>query len=214
LVLAESQTDGRGRGANLWWAGRGALTFSLLIETEAVQLPPRRLPQASLVVGLAVCEAIEDFLDQPETALKWPNDVYLRRRKVCGILIEVPPERSGVIVIGIGINVNNSVRHAPQELQSSAIALYDAAGREFSLAEVLTRVLLRLEDRLASIGHRDEELRTRWRERCMLTSRTVHVESAVRSVVGLCRGIDEEGALVIETADRTERCFGGVVTRF
>ena len=118
--------------------------------------PPRQWPQASLTVGLAVCEAIEDILDEPAIQLKWPNDVYVRRRKVCGILIELPPQQKQLIVIGIGINVNNSARDAPAELQSSAIALCDAAQREFSLIDVLLRVLLRLQDRLDWIGRRDE----------------------------------------------------------
>jgi BirA family biotin operon repressor/biotin-[acetyl-CoA-carboxylase] ligase len=225
LVLAETQTEGRGRGANHWWADQGALTFSLLLQTDARRLPPRLWPQASLMVGLAVCEAIEDFLDEPpgRTAvqdqkptvqLKWPNDVYVQRRKVCGILIELPPERKEAIVIGIGINVNNSAWHAPGELQSSAIALCDAASREFSLSEVLVRVLVRLQDRLGWIGRRDDELRTRWRERCLLTGHTVQVDWGRRRVVGRCHGIDDEGALVIQTANQTERCFAGTVTRF
>ncbi len=214
LVLAESQTSGRGRGQNQWWARPGALTFSLLIEADAAQLPPQRWPQASLTAGLAVCEAIEELLDEPAIHLKWPNDVYVQHRKVCGILIEPPPQRKQVIVIGIGINVNNSMEHAPTDLQSTATALCDAAEREFSLADVLVRVLLRLQDRLNWIGQRDDELRTRWRERCLLTGRNVHLDAGTRRVVGLCHGIDDEGALVIETENATERCFAGTVTRF
>jgi BirA family biotin operon repressor/biotin-[acetyl-CoA-carboxylase] ligase len=214
LVVAETQTDGRGRGTNLWWAQRGALTFSLLIETNAMRLPPRHWPTASLTAGLAVCEALEDVLDDPAIQLKWPNDVYLRQRKVCGILIEVPPQQKEAIVIGIGINVNNSARHAPEDLQSSAIALCDAAQCQFSLTQVLERVLVRLQERLGWIGHRDQELRHRWRERCLLTGRTVHLDSGTRNVVGLCHGIDDDGALVIETVNETERCFAGAVTQF
>lgn len=214
LVLAETQTEGRGRGSNHWWAQRGALTFSLLLEADAMQLAPRQWPQASLTVGLAVCEAIENLLDEPAIRLKWPNDVYVRRRKVCGILIELPPQQKQVIVIGIGINVNNSARDAPEDLQSSAIALCDAAKREFALIDVLLRVLVRLQDRIDWIGSRDEELWAKWRERCLLTNRTVHFDSGTRELVGLCRGIDDEGALVIETVNQTERCFAGVITQF
>jgi BirA family biotin operon repressor/biotin-[acetyl-CoA-carboxylase] ligase len=190
------------------------LTFSLLVDADAVQLAPRQWPQASLTVGLAVCEAIEDFLDEPAIRLKWPNDVYVRRRKVCGILIELPPQQKQVIVIGIGINVNNSARHAPEDLQSSAIALCDAAQSEFALIDVLLRVLVRLQHRIDWIGRRDQELWAKWRERCLLTNRTVHLDSGTRELVGLCRGIDDEGALVIETVNQTERCFAGVITQF
>jgi BirA family biotin operon repressor/biotin-[acetyl-CoA-carboxylase] ligase len=214
LVLAETQTGGRGRGTNTWWAQRGALTFSLLLETDALQLAPRQWPQASLTAGLAVCEALEDFFASTPTQLKWPNDVFVDRRKVCGILIEVPPQPKRMIVIGIGINVNNSAQHAPEELKSSAIALCDAAGREFSLVDVLVRVLVRLQDRIGWIGRRDDELRSRWRERCLLTNCRIHVDSGNRTLVGVCRGIDEEGALLIETVNEIQRCFAGVVTRF
>ncbi len=235
LVLAERQTGGRGRGTNQWWSAPGALTFSLLIKPDASRLPPRRWPQASLTVGLAVCEAIEGMLDEPAVQLKWPNDVYVRRRKVCGILIELPsipksgvspnpsapgqpeqkqPKPQPAIVIGIGINVNNSARQAPRELQSSAIALCDVAEKEFSLVDVLLRVLVQLEERLDEIDRGKDELWLRWRERCLLTNRTVHFDFGTRQVVGQCRGIDDEGALLIETEHETERCFAGVVTQF
>lgn len=214
LVLAEEQIAGRGRGANRWWAGRGALTFSLLLETQALDLPPRRWPQASLTAGLAVSEAIETMLADRCVQLKWPNDVYVRGRKACGILVEVPPRGDGRVVVGIGINVNNSLREAPPELQATATALCDAAQREFAVIEVLEQVLVRLAERLQGIGRQDEELRNRWRERCLLTGRDVQVKLGGRTVEGTCRGIDEEGALVVDTAHGVERCLAGVVTRF
>ncbi len=214
LVLAESQTAGRGRGPNRWWACRGALTFSVLLETEAAQLPPSQWPQASLTAGLAVCEAVEDLLTEDDIGLKWPNDVYLRNRKVCGILVEVPRDRKGVLVIGIGINVNNSLKAAPADLASTATSLSEAAGRQLALSDVLVRVLQRISQRFCWIGSRDDELRQRWRDRCLLTNRTVHLDLGPRRVVGLCQGIDDEGALVVRTADGPERCFAGVVTQF
>ena len=60
----------------------------------------------------------------------------------------------------------------------------------------------------------NSDVRTKWRERCLLTNRKVHVDVGTRSVIGLCRGIDDEGALVVETVNETERCFAGVVTSF
>jgi BirA family biotin operon repressor/biotin-[acetyl-CoA-carboxylase] ligase len=216
LVVAEVQSVGRGRGANRWWADFGAVTFSLLIETDSTHLPPRRWPQVSLTAGLAVCEVIEDLLVDNEQAvrLKWPNDVFVGHRKVCGILVEAPPDRPRTIVLGIGINVNNSLSHAPPELQSTAAALCDVAKQEFSLIDVLERVLIRLEERLQWIGSRDDELRSRWRQRCLLTDRTVRIDLGARAVTGFCRGIDEEGALMLETPHGPERCFAGVVTEF
>jgi BirA family biotin operon repressor/biotin-[acetyl-CoA-carboxylase] ligase len=214
LVLAEEQTAGRGRGKNRWWAQRGALTFSLLIQTEAAKLPPRLWPQVSLTAGLAVCEAFEDLSGTRLSQLKWPNDVYLRQRKACGILIESPRERPGRLVMGIGINVNNTVRHALPELQATATSLCEATGRQFALVEVLEAVLVRLAQRLAWIGCRDDELRSKWRERCLLTNRAIEVDLGARVIGGVCRGIDADGALVVETPRGIERCLAGVVTKF
>ncbi len=211
LVLAESQTAGRGRGTNHWWADSGALTLTLLLDTG---LPQRRLPQASLTVGLAVCEAIETILGPAQMQLKWPNDVYCRQRKLSGILIEVPTADPQLLAIGIGINVNNSLSRAPDELRTTAIALCDVAGHPFPLTEVLIAVLNRLQHRLDCIGCRDDELRTKWRERCLLTNRTVQVDLGTRKVSGRCRGINDEGALVIETPAGLEPCYAGTVTLF
>jgi biotin-(acetyl-CoA carboxylase) ligase len=118
------------------------------------------------------------------------------------------------MAIGIGININNSLRRAPQELQSTAIALCDVAGHEFPLTEVLVSVLKRLEDRLGCIGRNDEQLWQNWRQRCLLTGRTIEVDLGTRKVAGRCRGINDVGALVIETAAGVETCFAGSVTLF
>ncbi|MCS7467006.1 biotin--[acetyl-CoA-carboxylase] ligase [Stieleria sp. ICT_E10.1] len=211
LILAESQTAGRGRGTNHWWADSGALTLTLLLDTG---LPQRRLPQASLTVGLAVCEAIEGIVESSEMQLKWPNDVYCRQRKLSGILIELPTANPQLLAIGIGINVNNSLSRAPDELRTTAIALCDVAGHPFPLTDVLIAVLNRLQHRLECIGCRDDELRTMWRERCLLTNRTVQVDLGTRDVSGRCRGINDEGALVIETPAGLEPCYAGTVTLF
>ena len=71
LVLTESQTAGRGRGSNRWWSERGSLTFSVMLATEATQLPTERWPQVSLTVGLAVCEALERLLTWGVPATSW-----------------------------------------------------------------------------------------------------------------------------------------------
>jgi BirA family biotin operon repressor/biotin-[acetyl-CoA-carboxylase] ligase len=211
LILAAAQTRGRGRGTNRWWAAPGALTFTLLLETG---LPQRSLPQVSLTVGLAVCEAVQGFLQAPDIRLKWPNDVYCLKRKLSGILIELPKTDPQRLAIGVGININNSSRQSPEDLRHSAIAMCDVTADELSLSDVLVSVLNRIEHRLECIGLNDEELRVSWRQRCLLTNRTVQLDQGARKILGRCRGIDDDGALIIETDTGTERCFAGTVNRF
>jgi BirA family biotin operon repressor/biotin-[acetyl-CoA-carboxylase] ligase len=214
LVLAGQQTAGRGRGANRWWSGPGALTFSLLGKSEAIQLPASRWPQVSLTAGLAVGDAIEGLLDNVAVGLKWPNDVYLRGRKVCGILVEAVDGRHGSLVLGIGVNVNNSVDNAPEELRDKAISLSDVTQREVSRIDLLLGILQHLASRIRRLASGDDKLRDEWRSRCVLTGRTVHIDLGTRRLVGVCRGIDDDGALVLETDNGYERCISGVVMRF
>ncbi|MCA9229438.1 MAG: biotin--[acetyl-CoA-carboxylase] ligase [Planctomycetales bacterium] len=212
LVLAETQSAGRGRRTNRWWSASGALTFSLLLETENSQLPPARWPQVSMTAGLAVCEALEGLLADAEIHLKWPNDVFAQRRKVSGILVEAPRLQSGRLVLGIGINVNNTLAAAPDDILQLATAMCEVAGKRFSLVEVLVDVLDKLMERLNWIGSRDHELRDRWRRRCLLTDRRVQIDTVNGQSEGICRGIDDEGALVLQTENGPLRCLAGTVT--
>lgn len=116
LVVAERQTGGRGRGGNKWWAAEGALTYSLVVDAAALRLEQRSWPRVSLTVALAISDTLDELLPNRAVQLKWPNDVYLQGRKVCGILVETAPRFPGVLVLGIGVNVNNSLAAAPAEL--------------------------------------------------------------------------------------------------
>jgi BirA family transcriptional regulator, biotin operon repressor / biotin---[acetyl-CoA-carboxylase] ligase len=213
LVLADRQMAGRGRGANRWWAAEGSITFSLAVESKAANIPARRWPQLSLTTGLAVCEALEELTGSADAQVKWPNDVYLLGRKVCGILIETPPIRDR-LVIGVGLNVNNSFRTAPVELQVTASSLIDYDGQQRDLTAVLLTVLERIESCWHTLADRDfTALIDRWRSRSYLTGQTVTLNSGPQIVTGRCTGIDEEGALLLQTESELRRCHAGTILR-
>jgi BirA family biotin operon repressor/biotin-[acetyl-CoA-carboxylase] ligase len=159
LVLARRQTAGRGRGTNTWWSADGALTFSILLETSAWRLTQRDWPQLSLAIAAAVRDAIAPYLQSaihnPKSAivLKAPNDLLLEGRKLCGILLESPavvaPAKDRLI-IGIGLNVNNTFAAAPPEVAARAISLRDATQSNHKLADVLVDVLKKIEARLVA----------------------------------------------------------------
>jgi BirA family biotin operon repressor/biotin-[acetyl-CoA-carboxylase] ligase len=213
LVLADRQTVGRGRGENRWWSGEGALTFSLLLPNKTLALPPVTLPQTSLLVGLAVADAIEQVVPGETTQLKWPNDVFLRRRKLCGILTEAISGSDGALVIGIGLNVANSISAAPDELRDSAISLGDVASRAVQRADLLIAILQQIELQLNKLRMGDSQLQQQWQARCLLTGHTLQLDTPVRQLVGICRGIDDQGALLLEVGTSIERCLSGTVTQ-
>jgi BirA family transcriptional regulator, biotin operon repressor / biotin---[acetyl-CoA-carboxylase] ligase len=211
LALASQQTRGRGRGANRWWSSPGALTFSLLLDTREVLPAPSALPRLSLIAGLSVCEALTPLTAGSGVRLKWPNDVLLDRRKVCGILVESPAHPPERCVVGIGINVNNSFSDAPEELRQRAVSLADAMGVRGDLTEVLVSVLKRLAAELDDFQAGRLTLSSACLPWCALTGRTVAIAAGKRRVEGVCVGIDEEGALRVRTHQSEQRLFSGVV---
>jgi BirA family biotin operon repressor/biotin-[acetyl-CoA-carboxylase] ligase len=209
LVVTQQQIKGRGRGKNQWWSGKGSLTFSLLVDSAASLQSARPSPLTSLIVGVAVCEALLALCGDIDVKVKWPNDVYIRGRKVAGILIECPTHVGSDVVIGIGLNVNNTIQAAPQELANTATTLLDEMGQEYPLDRVLIQLLQHLEE-----GFSQQTFASRFRELCILTDKQVIIDVGNRTFSGLCTGIDEDGALVLQTEDGPEKIVAGVIRSF
>jgi BirA family transcriptional regulator, biotin operon repressor / biotin---[acetyl-CoA-carboxylase] ligase len=149
VAVAEEQTEGRGRLGRAWHAPPGtSVLVSLLLEPPVAS---DRLPELTPLAGEACAEAIAAVTGLAPT-IKPPNDVLVGGRKVAGILAEA---RDGRVVLGVGINVNVAADELPADTKTPAGSLSLAAGREFSRAELLAELLLRLEQRYdawASVG--------------------------------------------------------------
>ena len=136
VVVADYQTAGRGCGNNSWESERGKnLTFSMLIYPDT--LPANEQFHITEVVSVALCETLERYLDNQRVEIKWPNDIYVGDRKICGILIENRLQGSTIkdCIIGIGLNVNQQffVSDAP-----NPVSLYQLTGHETDRDELLT----------------------------------------------------------------------------
>lgn len=214
LILCNQQNSGRGRGSNRWTVTPGALTFSLVIEPVEMGIPPERWPTLSVAVGGAICEAISALLPSCDVRLKWPNDVYADGRKLGGILVEVPPVNPPRLVIGVGLNVQNSVREAPQELQARMVAVSDLTENCPSRSVVLERVLAQLANDFSQLAVDPVSLAHGWRSRCFLTGRTVTLNDGLRTLTGACQGIDDDGALRIYTEYGPQRCLAGTIQAY
>jgi BirA family transcriptional regulator, biotin operon repressor / biotin---[acetyl-CoA-carboxylase] ligase len=139
VAVANEQTEGRGRLGRTWHAPAGtSVLVSVLLRP---QLEPARLPELSLVAGGAVAEAIADVTGI-EPAIKFPNDVLVGGRKVAGILAE---SSEGRVVLGIGVNVNQSAAELPDDARLEPTSLRIETGQSIDRAELLAAILLRLE---------------------------------------------------------------------
>lgn len=213
LVLTERQTAGRGQRVRRWWSAPGALTFSLVLDNN----PPADCspPPISLVTALAVAAALCELVPDSAIGLKWPNDVLLDERKVCGILIESAQCDDGQSrhVIGIGVNVANCSVDAPAELRDSMISLAERAETGLKLARVLETILQQLAKKQQQVAEGALDLSVEWNQRCSLTGKTAYIESSAMNLAGICRGIDPIGRLLIADGGEIHRLASGTVTK-
>lgn len=206
------QTGGRGRGSNRWWGGVGSLTFSIVFSPLDYEIELKHWPVMSLMIGLAIREALSSMFEQAVIQLKWPNDIYVNGKKICGILIETVPTDNRLVVIGIGLNVNNSFETAPVEIRCHATSIAEFIEHEVSREEVLIALLQSLELILSRFAAMPLGLLNEWKQHCWLTGKHILVDDAARQVTGLCQGIDDSGALVLLTESGCQRILTGSIT--
>jgi BirA family biotin operon repressor/biotin-[acetyl-CoA-carboxylase] ligase len=183
LVTADEQTAGRGRQGRSWVAAaRSAVTMSLVL---------RGLDESGTATPLAAAVAVCDALAPLDCRVKWPNDVWIDRRKVSGILVEGRPQE-GWAVLGLGVNVSRAREDFPPELRDTATSLR-IAGDDREPEQVLAALLVALEARLSQPA---ADVLAAWSERDALRGETVRW----RDGEGTAAGIDETGALLVDAA--------------
>jgi BirA family biotin operon repressor/biotin-[acetyl-CoA-carboxylase] ligase len=212
LVLTGKQTAGRGRKGNSWWSSTGALTFTVVIDAHELQLDASRRPLVALASGLAVRDVLHEQFPDGEFQLKWPNDVLTANRKICGILVEQhgSESRQGIL-IGIGININNSLAGAPSDVFQRATSLYDLTGHSFDLTDCLIKVLQRLDFRISQFSTQPRLALSDANRHNVLNGRVVSLQVGDDKHSGECHGIDEDGQLVLQTQHDLLRINSGVV---
>jgi BirA family biotin operon repressor/biotin-[acetyl-CoA-carboxylase] ligase len=241
LLVADRQTAGVGRGSNSWWSPSGCLMFSMAIPLSpgseqadwhidqpshdsgvAVRLETR-IWQLPLRVGFTVAESIEAIVGK-RAMVKWPNDVYVDGRKISGVLIEVvsaqdSQSKQAVAIIGIGINCQVDFAGAPSELASSATSVHQWASHGMielttpeSVLSEFVNCWLQQEVRDAAHPNWLSEL---WSARSFLDGKWVEVQQTTSKVQGICRGISQQGGLLLEDAKRqTVEILAGSVIRY
>ncbi|MBL8827548.1 MAG: biotin--[acetyl-CoA-carboxylase] ligase [Planctomycetaceae bacterium] len=211
LVIADEQTAGRGRGANRWWTGPGALAFSLLVDTASRPVAKEHSGMIALAAAMAVVETIDTRLEHHPVGLHWPNDVFVGDRKIAGVLVETLAD--GRHVVGIGCNVNNTVEHAPEELAAIVTTLRDLTTLEHDRTGVLVDLIGHFERRLDQLGTAPLELGQECDRRCLQHGRTLTIEIGGMRTTGVCAGIAEDGSLLLDTAEGPRRFYSGVLIK-
>jgi len=210
LILSGSQTAGKGRLSRKWHSPeKSGLYCSLILRPP---IPISKISLLTILGGVAVLETI-----QKETSLlpclKWPNDVLINGKKVCGILIESACKKCNVefAILGIGVNINNKREQFPDELSGSSTSLRIETGKDIIREKFLSTLMFYLEKKYTSLlkkGHKT--ILQFWRENNDTFGKKVTIYRGTRLIIGLAKDIDENGNLLVQLkSGDVEKVFSG-----
>lgn len=218
VIYAAEQTQGRGRGSHRWWTSSGGLTFSLVLDPSQLGIPESRWSTLSLVSAMAVGR-VAVGQGASSVSWKWPNDVLAERRKLSGILLEVPPHDNRRLVIGFGVNVNNlpaevGAAAADAELASRVVSLRELTHRSHPLPELLANVLREFHNLSIAVAAEPQLLPELWNDRCVLRNKHVVLRIGNRIERGMACGVETHGGLRLETESGLQSFVGGTVVSY
>ena len=210
VIISERQTDAKGRSGKAWASPVGGIWLSLIVKPN---VDYSKLPMITIGTGVAVAKAIERTgINSAE--IKWPNDIIIHDKKVCGILTEAVTTFNTIdsVIIGVGIDANIDIEDFPEELQDGTTTLADELGRKED-ENVLIRLFLEEFEKIAETFNNGdyESILKDWRKRSYSVGKIVEVrEPFNKNYDAYVVGIGREGALIVEKIDGTlEKVISG-----
>lgn len=212
VVISEVQTLGRGRLGREWASPKGGIWFSIILRPE---VHPKDASKLTFVASVAVARVIREMFDL-EAEIKWPNDVLIGGKKVCGILTETSTKDDVVdfVVVGVGINANVSLESFPQNLRKSLTTLKEELKEEIKQEEFLRALLEELERYYKMFLRKKFDLiLEEWKNLAGFLGQHVKVLSFDEKISGWAVDVDQSGALIIKLRNGTvKKVMSGDVT--
>jgi len=212
VVVSERQTQGKGRLARKWESPNGGIYMSVFLKPD---IPPHDVSRITLVMGEAIARFLED-LTGIRAMIKWPNDIFMSGKKVCGILtwMDGDMDRINWVIVGIGLNVNIAGEYFIEKDLPDASSILALTGVEFSRVEVIAQLLSALEKNYENFTSGDfDAILAEIRRRDVLLGREVAITDPVNKRTGIARGIDDEGRLIFEDEEgKSIHVMSGEVT--
>ena len=195
VIIADEQTAGKGRMKRVWLSPTGSIALSIILYPDVTYLP-----SLVMLASLAVVHSIEAVIDL-KAQVKWPNDVLINGKKVCGILVESEVRRNivGYAILGIGINVNLRLADFP-EISPIATSLSEELGREVLRLDLVRRLLVEIE-RLYLALPAGGTIYEEWRDRLMTLGKRVSVKWGTTRYEGIAESVAREGSLLLRHSD-------------
>jgi len=201
IVISRTQSSGRGRLQRKWFCppGKGLLLSMLLRPKISVHF----IPQLTLLTAVVVAETIK-AVTGCLAGIKWPNDIYINHKKVCGILAETSFSRTNVeyVIIGLGLNVNLDTDQLPTDCKETSTSLSLELGQSVSRIRLLKQFIICWDEHLQGFirgGH--PYLRSKWMENNVTIGKNVSINKGDHSIDGLAIDVSEKGGLIVRLAD-------------
>jgi len=208
VVIAESQTGGRGRMGRKWISPEGGIWLSVILKPK---MQPLHAPRITLLAGVAAAKTIRGY--GLSAKIKWPNDVLINGKKVCGILTEIGAEMDSIqyVVVGVGIDANVDTETFPEEFRDSSTSLKNELGFDINRVEFVQRLLSELETLYMKFQKEGfSSILEEWRNMSATIGEWVKITTQSRIMYGEVIGVDSEGALVLETSEgKLEKIVAG-----
>lgn len=207
VVIADSQTAGRGRRGSSWVSPPGSsLICSVLLRPEAKM---EHWPRLTHATSVAITLALEELEPSLEPMIKWPNDILIGSKKICGILLETSSQnQEGFVVIGFGLNINLAKEDFPDELQETATSLLIETGRLWGETEresLLTLIIEKLQKLTPIIEKYFMDILIEVSSRSLLTGQKVKMQINGQEEIGTVRGISRGGGLLFDDGKKDVR---------
>lgn len=207
IVVADVQTHGLGRKNRFWHSPAGGLWFSVVLYPH---IPTDKGMLITMASSVSVAQAFKEITGlNPE--VKWPNDLLLNGKKVCGILTEIDADINKInyIIVGIGINVNNDI---DEELKEIAISLKQEVGSKISRVKLLRSILQHLDSNYNKLIFGEfESIRDAWLSYSSIIGRKIQVEDEKNVTKGVVIDIDDGGYIILKTDSGMIRIISGDV---
>lgn len=212
LFIADRQSAGKGRRGRTWSSPPGESIYMTILLRPSIT--PSRAPMLTLVMGLSVAEAVREVTGA-DAKIKWPNDIVINKKKVCGILTEMATEMMYVnyVVIGVGINVNQ--RQFPGELAGMAASLCGETGKVYRRSEIIAAVMERFEKNYETflVSGDLSGLKKAYDAVLVNCGQEVKVLEPGNEYIAVAEGIDQVGELIVRLPDgQRKRVFAGEVS--
>ncbi|MBR4446998.1 biotin--[acetyl-CoA-carboxylase] ligase [Methanobrevibacter sp.] len=210
VVISEKQTDAKGRSGKAWASPLGGIWLSIILHPH---VDYSKLPLITLATGVAVAKALER-IGVENAEIKWPNDIMINDKKVCGILTEAVTQFNTIenIIIGVGIDVNIDINEFPEELQDGATTIANELGTKEN-ENNLIRIFLEEFENIGKVFLEEgiEDILKEWRKRSYTIGKIVEVRAPFNKYYdAYVVGIGKEGALIVEKIDGTlEKVISG-----